>query len=86
MRYDGGRFLITGGMGGIGLRVAEFLADAGCAHLTLVGRTVPRDGDARDRVDRLGARCDLKVVAADVRSLREELADAARYDGVFHAA
>lgn len=86
VRYDGGRFLITGGMGGIGLRVAEFLADAGCAHLTLVGRTVPRDGDARDRVDRLGARCDLTVVAADVRSLREELAGATRYDGVFHAA
>lgn len=44
VRYEGGRFLITGGMGGIGLRVAEFLADAGCAQLTLVGRTVP-DGE-----------------------------------------
>ncbi|MEV8408089.1 SDR family NAD(P)-dependent oxidoreductase, partial [Streptomyces niveus] len=86
VRYDGGRFLITGGMGGIGLRVAEFLADAGCAHLTLVGRTVPHEGEARDRIDRLGGRCDLKVVPADVRSLREELAGAARYDGVFHAA
>ncbi|MCX4515032.1 aminotransferase class I/II-fold pyridoxal phosphate-dependent enzyme [Streptomyces sp. NBC_01619] len=86
VRYDGGRFLITGGMGGIGLWVAEFLADAGCAHLTLVGRTVPDQGEARDRLDRLGARCDLTVVAADVRSLREELAGAARFDGVFHAA
>ncbi|MFC8826503.1 bifunctional SDR family oxidoreductase/pyridoxal phosphate-dependent aminotransferase family protein [Streptomyces sp. NPDC057137] len=86
VRYDGGRFLITGGMGGIGLRVAEFLADEGCAHLTLVGRTVPEQGPARERLDRLGARCDLTVVAADVRSLREELSGAARYDGVFHAA
>ncbi|MEV6425678.1 bifunctional SDR family oxidoreductase/pyridoxal phosphate-dependent aminotransferase family protein [Streptomyces sp. NPDC051662] len=86
VRYDGGRFLITGGMGGIGLCVAEFLADAGCAQLTLVGRTVPNRGEARERLDRLGARCDLTVVAADVRSLREELAGAARYDGVFHAA
>ncbi|GHA98566.1 bifunctional SDR family oxidoreductase/pyridoxal phosphate-dependent aminotransferase family protein [Streptomyces chryseus] len=86
VRYDGGRFLVTGGMGGIGLRVAEFLAEAGCAHLTLVGRTVPEQGDARERLDRLGARCDLAIVAADVRSLREELAGAARYDGVFHAA
>ncbi|MCL7382508.1 bifunctional SDR family oxidoreductase/pyridoxal phosphate-dependent aminotransferase family protein [Streptomyces sp. 35G-GA-8] len=85
-RYDGGRFLITGGMGGIGLCVAEFLADAGCARLTLVGRTVPKRGEARERLDRLGARCDLTVVAADVRSLREELAGAGRYDGVFHAA
>ncbi|MFC8076980.1 aminotransferase class I/II-fold pyridoxal phosphate-dependent enzyme [Streptomyces sp. NPDC057307] len=86
VRYAGGRFLITGGMGGIGLRVAEFLADEGCAHLTLVGRTAPKQGPARERLDRLGARCDLTVVAADVRSLREELAGAARYDGVFHAA
>ncbi|MGW7197569.1 bifunctional SDR family oxidoreductase/pyridoxal phosphate-dependent aminotransferase family protein [Streptomyces chryseus] len=86
VRYDGGRFLVTGGMGGIGLRVAEFLAEAGCAHLTLVGRTVPEQGDARERLDRLGARCDLAIVAADVRSLREELSGAARYDGVFHAA
>lgn len=86
VRYDGRRFLITGGMGGIGLRVAEFLADAGCAHLTLVGRTGPNEGDARDRLDRLAARCDLAIVAADVRSLRETPAAAARYDGVFHAA
>ncbi|MGW7054482.1 bifunctional SDR family oxidoreductase/pyridoxal phosphate-dependent aminotransferase family protein [Streptomyces sp. NPDC054887] len=86
MRYSGGRFLITGGMGGIGLQVAEFLADAGCAHLTLVGRSVPDRGEARARLDRIGARCDLATVAADVRSLREELAGAARYDGVFHAA
>ncbi|MGW1012923.1 aminotransferase class I/II-fold pyridoxal phosphate-dependent enzyme [Streptomyces termitum] len=86
VRYRGGRFLITGGMGGLGLRVAEFLADEGCAHLTLVGRTVPERGTARDRLDRLGERCDLTVVAADVRALRAELSGAAPYDGVFHAA
>ncbi|MFE7779198.1 aminotransferase class I/II-fold pyridoxal phosphate-dependent enzyme [Streptomyces sp. NPDC057445] len=85
-RLGGGRFLITGGMGGIGLRVAEFLAEEGCAHLTLVGRTVPDRGDARQRLDRLGALCELEVVAADVRSLRDALSGAARYDGVFHAA
>ncbi|MGP3980118.1 aminotransferase class I/II-fold pyridoxal phosphate-dependent enzyme [Streptomyces sp. KR80] len=85
-RFRGGRFLITGGMGGIGLSVAEFLADEGCAHLTLVGRTVPDRGEARQRLDRLGALCDLDIVAADVRSLREALSGAARYDGVFHAA
>ncbi|MFC9795544.1 aminotransferase class I/II-fold pyridoxal phosphate-dependent enzyme [Streptomyces sp. NPDC127584] len=84
VRYRGGRFLITGGMGGIGLRVAEFLADEGCARLTLVGRTVPAEGDARERLDRLAERCDLQIVAADVRSLGESLSGP--YDGVFHAA
>ncbi|MFJ5138934.1 aminotransferase class I/II-fold pyridoxal phosphate-dependent enzyme [Streptomyces sp. NPDC088707] len=84
VRYRGGRFLITGGMGGIGLRVAEFLADEGCARLTLVGRTVPSQGEARERLDRLAGRCDLDVVAADVRSLGEALSGP--FDGVFHAA
>ncbi|CAL9555451.1 aminotransferase class I/II-fold pyridoxal phosphate-dependent enzyme [Streptomyces sp. enrichment culture] len=84
VRYRGGRFLITGGMGGIGLRVAEFLADEGCARLTLVGRTVPDRGEVRERLDRLAGRCDLHVVAADVRSLGEVLSGP--FDGVFHAA
>ncbi|WP_159311488.1 aminotransferase class I/II-fold pyridoxal phosphate-dependent enzyme, partial [Streptomyces fradiae] len=84
VRYRGGRFLITGGMGGIGLRVAEFLADEGCARLTLVGRTVPERGEARERLDRLAGRCDLDIVAADVRSLGEVLSGP--FDGVFHAA
>ncbi|WP_141665920.1 SDR family NAD(P)-dependent oxidoreductase, partial [Streptomyces prasinus] len=85
-RLRGGRFLVTGGMGGIGLRVAEFLAAQGCAHLTLVGRTVPDTGEVRARLDRLGALCDLDPVAADVRDLPTALAGAGRYDGVFHAA
>lgn len=85
-RFRGGRFLITGGMGAIGLRVAEFLAAEGCAHLTLVGRTVPDRGEARRRIDRLGTLCEVDVVAADVRSLRDVLGGAARYDGIFHTA
>lgn len=85
-RFRGGRFLITGGMGGIGLRVAEFLAAEGCARLTLVGRTVPDAGEARARLDRLGALCEVDTVAADVRRLPEVLDGAERYDGVFHAA
>lgn len=85
-RFRDGRFLITGGMGGIGLRVAEFLAAEGCARLTLVGRTVPDAGETRARLDRLGALCELDTVAADVRRLPEVLDGAERYDGVFHAA
>ncbi|MEU8191999.1 beta-ketoacyl reductase, partial [Micromonospora carbonacea] len=85
-RAVGGRFLVTGGLGGIGLHVAESLAGAGCAHLTLVGRTVPTQGPARDRLDKLAAACDLRLLAADVRDLPEALADAEPFDGVFHAA
>ncbi|WP_194823452.1 SDR family NAD(P)-dependent oxidoreductase, partial [Micromonospora sp. S-DT3-3-22] len=82
----GGRFLVTGGLGGIGLHVAEFLAGAGGAHLTLVGRTAPTGGPTRDRLDRLAAACDLRVVTADVRTLPDVLRGAEPFDGVFHAA
>jgi phthiocerol/phenolphthiocerol synthesis type-I polyketide synthase E len=34
----GGAYLITGGLGGVGLEVADFLARAGAAHLILLGR------------------------------------------------
>lgn len=83
---DGGRFLITGGMGGIGLHVAEMLADDGCAHLTLVGRTEPLDGERRTRIDRLTQRCEVRIVTSDVRDLADALRDSTRYDGVFHSA
>ncbi|MFD7899426.1 bifunctional SDR family oxidoreductase/pyridoxal phosphate-dependent aminotransferase family protein [Streptomyces sp. NPDC059743] len=86
VRIGGGRFLITGGMGGIGLHVAEFLAREGCAHLTLVGRTEPQDGEIRQRLDRLAAVCDLDVVRVDVRTLGDALRDTKPFDGVFHAA
>ena len=36
---DEGAYLITGGLGGVGLIVAEYLADSHRARLALVGRT-----------------------------------------------
>ncbi|MEX5635155.1 aminotransferase class I/II-fold pyridoxal phosphate-dependent enzyme [Parafrankia sp. FMc2] len=83
---EGGRFLITGGMGSVGMQVAEFLAGQGCSHLTLVGRTVPREDPRRARLDRLSALCDVNLVSTDVRSLPEALRDTKPFDGVLHAA
>ena len=34
-------YLITGGLGDLGLLVAKFLADKGAKHLVLVGRKAP---------------------------------------------
>lgn len=86
LRVAGGRFLVTGGMGGIGLHVAEMLAADGCSHLTLVGRTEPADGERRARIDRLTDRCEVRIVTSDVRDLAAALQGAERYDGVFHSA
>jgi acyl transferase domain-containing protein len=39
----GATYLITGGLGGLGLTVARELVERGARHLVLVGRTAPRD-------------------------------------------
>ena len=81
----GGRFLVTGGMGGIGLYVAEHLAERGCAHLTLVGRTVPTEGVRAERLRRLSERCEVVLLSGDVSDTT--LLDSAEcFHGVFHCA
>ncbi|WP_304452587.1 aminotransferase class I/II-fold pyridoxal phosphate-dependent enzyme [Nocardiopsis sp. YSL2] len=81
----GRRFLVTGGMGGIGLHVAEHLAERGCAHLTLVGRTVPAEGERAERLRRLSERCEVVTLAGDV-SDPALLDGAERFHGVLHCA
>ncbi len=36
-------YLIAGGLGGIGLKIAEWFIDLGCRHVALVGRSKPTD-------------------------------------------
>jgi NADPH:quinone reductase-like Zn-dependent oxidoreductase/acyl carrier protein len=71
MRADGA-YLISGGLGALGLRVAGWMAAHGAGKLILVGRSAP-DEEARSAVramEAVGAEVDLR--AADV-SRRDEL-------------
>jgi acyl transferase domain-containing protein len=71
---DGASYLVTGGLGALGLEVARWLVSNGARHVTLVGRHAPSDA-ARAAIRGLevaGAR--VRVEAADVA--RDE--DAAR--------
>jgi acyl transferase domain-containing protein len=43
-----GTYLVTGGLGGLGLRIARWLADRGAKHLALLGRTARPDDWAED--------------------------------------
>ena len=80
---QGGLYLITGGMGRIGLAMARYLASAVGARIALVARTplppetewdAPRRPRTRDRAHRRrprsGRRAGVLVLAADVGDLR----------------
>ncbi|MGA5462184.1 SDR family NAD(P)-dependent oxidoreductase [Mycobacterium sp. NPDC050041] len=60
-------YLVTGGLGSIGLEIAAHLAANGARHLVLTSRRTPSDA-ARQRIDALGAQhgCEVRVVSADV--------------------
>ena len=73
-----GSYLITGGLGGLGLKIARWLVDHGARHLVLVGRRgLPErasdTGRAVDALEELGVK--VNIVAADVacRSQMESL-------------
>ncbi|MFC5662552.1 SDR family NAD(P)-dependent oxidoreductase [Kitasatospora misakiensis] len=89
-RFRGdGTYLITGGLGALGLSLAEFMAERGAGRLALVGRSAPRE-DAVARIEALRARgVRVETFAADVtdraalRRVREQLPP---LRGVVHAA
>ncbi|MGW8066609.1 SDR family NAD(P)-dependent oxidoreductase [Streptomyces ziwulingensis] len=90
---DGGRYLITGGARGIGLRLAALLARDHRARLVLTGRSEPDAGQRAEfrRLEEAGAR--VVYVRGDVTRHGDARAavDAARreyggLDGVLHSA
>ncbi len=65
-----GTYLISGGLGGLGLEVARWLVERGARSLVLIGRSEPGE-DARRRVEALRAR------GAEVRTERVDVSDRA---------
>jgi acyl transferase domain-containing protein len=91
LRKDG-TYVITGGLGALGLHVARWLAEQGAKRLVLVGRHAAQ-GDAARTVEELAQRAQVEVKLVDVGDraavarLFDELDGARpRLRGVFHAA
>ncbi|NIO82504.1 MAG: SDR family NAD(P)-dependent oxidoreductase [Candidatus Aminicenantes bacterium] len=63
-------YLITGGLGGIGLTVAKWMVEQGARHLVLVGRS-KGSAAAREAVDALN-KDDVRVVTARADVTRED--------------
>ncbi|NVJ06369.1 SDR family NAD(P)-dependent oxidoreductase [Myxococcus sp. AM001] len=86
-------YLITGGLGGLGLRCAQWLAKEGARHLALLGRNPPSE-EAHVVLQALAAEgVSVRVLPADVgereslaRALAELRADMPPLRGVIHAA
>lgn len=88
-----GTYLVTGGLGGLGLKVAHWLADHGARHVVLLGRSAPTT-EAQSQLEALqkaglqavvrrcdvGNREELAAVLADVRCALPPVR------GVFHLA
>lgn len=72
-------YLVTGGLGGFGLRTAEWLASKGARHLVLISRSGPSSDTAKEAIARLeqqgvkvhAAACDI----TDKKALAELFAD-----------
>ncbi len=93
LRYDA-TYLVTGGLGSIGLEIAGYLAAHGARHLVLTSRRAPSDA-ALQFIDALGAHhgCEVRVVPADVsdahdvaRLLTTVQAELPPLAGIVHAA
>lgn len=72
IRADG-TYLITGGLGGLGLSLSRWLVERGARHLALLGRSAP--SEAAQAVIR-----DMRAAGADVRVLRGDVARRADVD------
>jgi phthiocerol/phenolphthiocerol synthesis type-I polyketide synthase D len=90
---EDGAYLITGGLGGLGLLLARWLAEAGAARVVLNGRSAPGPDALRElaMIDELD--CDVVVVNGDIaqpgvaeRAVAACAAPGASFRGVIHAA
>jgi len=68
-------YLITGGLGGIGLKVARWMANLGARHVALVGRRGPSD-KARAQIDAI------ESLGVSVRVFSADIADDAQVSAV----
>jgi surfactin synthase thioesterase subunit/NAD(P)-dependent dehydrogenase (short-subunit alcohol dehydrogenase family)/acyl carrier protein len=90
MPRGGGTALVTGGLGGLGLRVARWLARSGVRSLVLVsrrGRETPGADAAVAELEALGARVTLaRADVTDEAAMSAVLAGIEDLTAVFHAA
>jgi acyl transferase domain-containing protein len=82
---EGGVYLITGGLGTIGIAISEYLAQKYKASLVLVGRSSVRGRDTIERIQTLGAEVVyVNANVADVNGMRGAIEQAYQRFGTLH--
>lgn len=87
-------YLVTGGLGGFGLRTAEWLASKGAKNLVLLGRRGPTTDEAKEGIARLEAQgvkvlaksCDITKRDQLAAVIKEASASLPPLKGIVHAA
>jgi epothilone polyketide synthase D len=74
-----GAYLITGGLGGLGLTVARWLAEQGARQLVLTGRSGASSPEQKEAIAALSA------AGAQVTVVKADVADPAQVEGVLKA-
>ncbi len=89
---DGAAYIVTGGLGGLGLVVARWLVDSGAGRVVLNGRSGPSD-EQRQVLAQLETRAEIAIVTGDIaepgvaeRLVAAAEATALELRGVVHAA
>lgn len=76
----GGAYLVTGGYGSLGLRIARWLAGRGARQVVLLGRRGPSAGDAEALA---AVQSELRALGVTLQLAQGDVADAAVLDALF---
>jgi acyl transferase domain-containing protein/acyl carrier protein len=72
IRHDG-TYLITGGLGFLGLKIAQWMIQQGCQHIVLTGRHVACTKETQDAVHQMEQKAEVRLIQADV-SVKQDMA------------
>src|SRR5579875_2552852 len=91
--YANASYLITGGLAGLGLLVAQWMVERGARHLVLIGRRAPSDDSLRLIEGLIRSGASIEIVRADIsnRALLDQVfarfgADLPPLRGIIHSA
>lgn len=85
-------YLITGGLGALGLLFTRYLINKGAKKIVLTGRTGIKDANTQNIINELAKKADIKIIKADIskekdiKELFNEISKLGELKGIIHSA